>query len=294
MSGSRHPARQTFLPYRAPSNCALVTERYGFRTVHATDAKSCTCQHSVAGAATRRDPCPFLGSWRLVSALLLTPDSLILVSMPELPEVETIRRDLLPIVVGRTITEAWVSPNAPRLVQLLPPEEFCRQIAGRRIDGIERRGKYLLFRLDGGLLWGVHLRMTGRLLHDANACPETPYLRASFWLDDGSSLCFVDLRKFGTMWLVDDETLVIARLGPEPLGEEFTPAYLHSILKRRSAPVKGVLLDQRAIAGIGNIYADEALFRAGINPRRAANTISRPRTARLHAEHSRSPRAGPR
>ena len=201
--------------------------------------------------------------------------------MPELPEVETIRRDLLPIVVGRTITDAWVSPNAPRLVQLLSPDEFCRQIAGRRIEDIERRGKYLLFRLDGGLLWGVHLRMTGRLLHDANACPETLYLRATFRLDDGSSLCFIDLRKFGTMWLVDDEALVTARLGPEPLGEEFTAAYLHSILKRRSAPVKAVLLDQRAIAGIGNIYADEALFHAGINPSRAANTISRPRSARL-------------
>ncbi|TMF08672.1 MAG: DNA-formamidopyrimidine glycosylase, partial [Chloroflexi bacterium] len=101
--------------------------------------------------------------------------------MPELPEVETIRRDLLPIVVGRTISEAWVSPNAPRLIQLLPPDEFCRQIAGRRIGDIERRGKYLLFRLDGGLTWGVHLRMTGRLLH-ASACAESPYLRATFRL----------------------------------------------------------------------------------------------------------------
>ena len=202
--------------------------------------------------------------------------------MPELPEVETIRRDLLPIVVGCTITEAWVSPNAPRLVQLLPPDEFCRQIAGLRIEDIERRGKYLLFRLDGGLLWGVHLRMTGRLLHTANSCPETPYLRATFRLDDSAWLCFVDLRKFGTMWLVDDESLVTGRLGPEPLSEEFTPAYLHALLKRRSGPVKGVLLDQRAIAGIGNIYADEALFRAGINPKRAANSLSKQRANHLH------------
>ena len=166
--------------------------------------------------------------------------------MPELPEVETIRRDLLPIVVGRTITGAWVSPNAPRLIQLLPPEEFCRQIAGRRIADIERRGKYLLFRLDDGLLWGVHLRMTGRLLHDASACPESPYLRATFRLDDGAWLCFVDLRKFGTMWLVDNEALVTGRLGPEPLSEAFTPAYLYSLLKCRPGPVKGALLDQRA------------------------------------------------
>ena len=202
--------------------------------------------------------------------------------MPELPEVETIRRDLLPLVVGRTIAEGWVSPNAPRLIQLLPPEEFSRQIAGRRVEDIERRGKYLLFRLSDGLLWGVHLRMTGRLLHDLSACPETPYLRASFRLDDGAWLCFVDLRKFGTMWLVDDEALVTGRLGPEPLSNDFTPAYLYALLQRRSGPVKGVLLDQGAIAGIGNIYADEALFHAGIKPMRAANSLSKQRAARLH------------
>jgi formamidopyrimidine-DNA glycosylase len=203
--------------------------------------------------------------------------------VPELPEVETIRRDLLPLVRGRTITEAWVSPNAPRLIQLLPPEEFCRQIAGRRIDDIARRGKYLLFRLDDGRIWAVHLRMTGRLLHDSAACPKTPYLRANFRLDDGAWLCFVDLRKFGTMWLVDDEALVWSKLGPEPLSEEFTPEYLYSVLKRRSGPVKGALLDQGAIAGIGNIYADEALFHAGINPKRAANSLSKKRVTKLHA-----------
>jgi formamidopyrimidine-DNA glycosylase len=203
--------------------------------------------------------------------------------MPELPEVETIRRDLLPLVVGRTITEAWVSTNAPRLIQLLPPEEFCRQLAGLRIEDISRRGKYLLFRLGNGLFWAIHLRMTGRLLHDTSACPETPYLRATFRLDNGAWLCFVDLRKFGTMWLVDDESLVTAKLGPEPLSEEFTPSYLHALLKRRSAPVKAALLDQTAIAGIGNIYADEALFIAGISPKRAAHSLSKPRGTRLHA-----------
>jgi len=202
--------------------------------------------------------------------------------VPELPEVETIRRDLLPIVAGRTIMEAWVSPTAPRLIQLLTPGEFCRQIAGRRIEDVSRRGKYLLFHLDNDLRWAVHLRMTGRLLYDMRACPETPYLRATFRLDDEAWLCFVDLRKFGTMWLVDEESLVTARLGPEPLGEEFTPAYLHALLRRRSAPVKAALLDQRAMAGIGNIYADEALFLAGISPKRAANSISKQRVGRLH------------
>ncbi len=204
--------------------------------------------------------------------------------MPELPEVETIRRDLLPLVCGRTVTQAWVSPNAPRLVQLMPPDEFCRALPGRRIENIKRRGKYLLFRLDGGLTWAVHLRMTGRLLHCEGGCPDDdPYLRAAFRLDDGSWLCFTDLRKFGTMWLVDDEALVVSKLGPEPLSEDFTPAYLHGLLKRRSAPVKAVLLDQAAVAGIGNIYADEALFAARINPGRAANTLSKPAAVRLHA-----------
>ncbi len=203
--------------------------------------------------------------------------------MPELPEVETIRRDLLPVMRGRTIVEAWVSDNAPRLVQLLTRDEFCRGLAGRRIEDISRRGKYLLFHLDKSLFWVVHLRMTGRLQHHDSACPQTPYLRASFRLDDGSSLCYVDVRKLGMMWLVDDESLVTGKLGPEPLGEGFTVAELRRLLQRRAAPIKAVLLDQGALAGVGNIYADEALFAARINPRRAANTLSKPATERLHA-----------
>ena len=202
--------------------------------------------------------------------------------MPELPEVETIRRDLLPNIVGRTITGVWVSPNAPRLVQLMPPDEFCKQLPGHRIEDISRRGKYLIVHLSEGLYWIVHLRMTGRFTFRTESCPENPYLRASFTLDEGA-LCFVDLRKFGTMWLVDDPTLVTSKLGPEPLSDEFTVAGLRGVLQRRSAPVKAVLLDQQAIAGIGNIYADEALFNAGINPRKAANKVSNPKTEALHA-----------
>ena len=204
--------------------------------------------------------------------------------MPELPEVETIRRDLLTCVVGRTVMQAWVSENAPRLVQLIPPEEFCRGLVGRRIGDIRRRGKYLLFDLDGGLTWAVHLRMTGRLLHRESGCAaDDPHLRATFRLDDGAWLCFVDQRKFGMMWLVDDESLVTSRLGPEPLGEGFDHAAFRRLLKRRSAPVKSVLLDQAALAGIGNIYADEALFAAGISPRRSAGSLSKQAVERLHA-----------
>jgi formamidopyrimidine-DNA glycosylase len=203
--------------------------------------------------------------------------------MPELPEVETIRRDLLPVLVGRRIEEAWVSENAPRLVQLMPPEEFCRAIAGRRIADIGRRGKYLIVHLDGGLMWVVHLRMTGRLLHQGAQCPPDPYLRATFRLDDGTWLCYVDLRKFGMMWLADNWSLINPKLGPEPLEEGFELAAFGALLKRRSAPIKAVLLDQSVLAGVGNIYADEALFVARINPKRPANTLSRPAVQRLHA-----------
>lgn len=203
--------------------------------------------------------------------------------MPELPEVETIRRDLLPLVRGRRVIEAWVSPNAPRLVQLMPLHEFCRLLAGRRIEDISRRGKYLILNVDGGLMWVVHLRMTGRFQHRAGGCPEHPHLRATFRLDDGTWLCFADQRKFGMMWLVDDWTLVHPGLGPEPLEDAFDHTALHSVLKRRGAPIKSVLLDQTVVAGIGNIYADEALFAARINPRRPARALSRPAVDRLHA-----------
>lgn len=203
--------------------------------------------------------------------------------MPELPEVETIRRDLLPVVTGRTITEAWVSENAPRLVQMMPPEEFCRAIAGRRIVDVGRRGKYLVLHLDNGLMWVVHLRMTGRLLHKASGCPPDPHLRAAFRIDDGAWLCYLDLRKLGMMWLADDWSLVNPNLGPEPLENGFDLADFGARLKRRSAPIKAVLLDQSVLAGVGNIYADEALFAARIDPRRAANRLSKPSVRRLHA-----------
>jgi formamidopyrimidine-DNA glycosylase len=202
--------------------------------------------------------------------------------VPELPEVETIRRDLLPALVGRKITSAWISQNAPRLVQLIAPDEFARLLSGHRIEDVSRRGKYLILNLDRGMLWVVHLRMTGRLLHKPE-CEEDPYTRAKFSLDDGTWLCFNDVRKFGMMWLVDDWSLVNSDLGPEPLSEAFEAAAFARLLKRRGAPIKSVLLDQTVLAGIGNIYADEALFLAGIDPRKAANKITRPKAAKLHA-----------
>jgi formamidopyrimidine-DNA glycosylase len=202
--------------------------------------------------------------------------------VPELPEVETIRRDLLPLLRGRTITSAWISPNAPRLIQLIPPDEFCRSLTGRKVEDIDRRGKYLIINLDAGLNWIVHLRMTGSLQHQPQGCRDDPYLRAKFSLDDGAWLRFVDVRKFGTMWIVDDADLVTGKLGQEPLDEAFDVAAFHTLLKRRSAPIKAVLLDQAVLAGVGNIYADESLFLAKIDPRKPANRISRPAAERLH------------
>jgi formamidopyrimidine-DNA glycosylase len=210
--------------------------------------------------------------------------------MPELPEVETIRRGLAPHIVGRRVVEAWVSPDAPRLVQGETAASFCRRLAGRAIEEVARRGKYLLLRLDGGPTWIVHLRMTGGLIHlpppkadgTRDGGPQSRFLRARFPLDDGGELSYVDMRKLGTMWLVADESAVVGKLGPEPLSEAFGPEELRELLAKRSAPVKAVLMDQTAIAGIGNIYADEALFEAGIRPRKAALNVSHKAAQRLH------------
>jgi formamidopyrimidine-DNA glycosylase len=131
-------------------------------------------------------------------------------------------------------------------------------------------------------MWVVHLRMTGRLRHQVGECGEERYLRAKFALDDGTWLCFGDLRKFGMMWLVNDWDLVNPGLGPEPLEDGFRIAAFRELLKRRSGAVKSVLLDQRTLAGVGNIYADEALFAAGIDPRKPANRITAPKAVRLH------------
>ena len=207
--------------------------------------------------------------------------------MPELPEVETIRRDLTPRLVGRTVARAWVAPDAPKLVQGRTAASFRRALAGRRIESLDRRGKYLLLRLDGPdgqarLTWIVHLRMTGGLIHRLDGSVDDRFLRARFVLDDGSELRYVDLRKLGMMWLVEDDAAVVGKLGPEPLGEGFTPEALRLALSRRAAPVKSVLLDQAAVAGIGNIYADEALFEARVRPTKRADRLSRKGVERLH------------
>lgn len=191
--------------------------------------------------------------------------------MPELPEVETVRRELAGRLAGRHFKAVAVSE--PRLVQGMETEEFCRLLIGKRIVELARRGKYLVVRLSGGYTLILHLRMTGALLFDP--IETSRFARAVFIFEGGTQLVFNDVRRFATAWLVRDEAEVVGKLGVEPLGEEFTAAALAGLLKGRSAPVKSVILDQRRIAGIGNMYADEALFRARIHPARPAGSLKK-------------------
>jgi formamidopyrimidine-DNA glycosylase len=203
--------------------------------------------------------------------------------MPELPEVETVRRDLESRIIGRKITSCTISPDAPRLVQLITPAEFCRQLTGRTVAGLRRRGKYLIIDLDDERAWVLHRRMSGNVLYRVPSDPPDDYVRAVFVLDDGHELRWTDLRKFGTMWVVEDATMVMESLGPEPLEAEFTPEVLRQRAGKRSAPIKSVILDQTVLAGMGNLYTDEALHYAKIHPLRPANKLKRDDWQRLHA-----------
>ncbi|HEY7270375.1 MAG TPA: bifunctional DNA-formamidopyrimidine glycosylase/DNA-(apurinic or apyrimidinic site) lyase [Dehalococcoidia bacterium] len=201
--------------------------------------------------------------------------------MPELPEVETIRRDLEPRLVGRKISRVEIAPDRVPVLEGIDEATFREGVAGATIVGLERRGKFLVFVLDTGDRLIVHLRMTGKLL-----LPDAPlvgHLRATFWLDDGSTLRFTDMRKFGRLWLVDGESTIFDAIGPEPLSEGFGLEALAAALHNRKAPVKSVILDQRRIAGIGNIYADEALFEAGVLPMRLGGALTSDEVGKLHA-----------
>jgi formamidopyrimidine-DNA glycosylase len=161
------------------------------------------------------------------------------------------------------------------------PEAFAHRLIGQYIEGLDRRGKYLILRLASGEALILHFRMSGSLL----LAPQgelDPYCRAVFVLDDGARLCFRDPRKLGKLWLVDDENVVVGGLGPEPLGPDFTTDDLAQRLDNHSAPIKALLCDQSLLAGVGNMYADEALFAAGIHPLRKADSLSAEEIARLH------------
>ena len=203
--------------------------------------------------------------------------------MPELPEVETIRRDLEPLILGRRVERVRIHPGAERLAVTDAPRALERALAGRRVEAVGRHGKYLTLRLDDGRWWVMHLRMTGSLVHATAEAPPHRFERARVDLDDGSTLRFNDMRKFGTWHLVDDPAEAMPHAGPDALSAAFTPAWLRERLRGRATPVKAVLLDQAVAAGVGNIYADEACWIAAIDPRTPAGRIGAVRAARLHA-----------
>jgi formamidopyrimidine-DNA glycosylase len=234
--------------------------------------------------------------------------------MPELPEVEYTARQLRASVVGATIREAHVFWERTVGHPALP--DFLAEVAGRHIEGIRRRGKFLLVDLSGELLLSIHRRMTGNFLllpagwqidlslresdpvawatkgptyHYASAggnvlSHEMKYCRVSFEFTDGRCLLFTDPRKFGRieLWPREQEQWALKGLGPEPLGEDFSPAYFAATLSGRRSGIKQVLLDQTVVAGVGNIYADEALFYAHIHPLRRADSLTFDEVSLLH------------
>jgi formamidopyrimidine-DNA glycosylase len=212
--------------------------------------------------------------------------------MPELPEVETIRRQLAPHVEGRTLERIkildprWTRPDSPVRVE--------RELRGAMVLRLERSGKYLVWRLSEDRHLLMHLRMTGALLIDPPA--EPMHTRVRFWLEGGRRLVYVDPRRFGTGHLLHGvaacEGYFQTRIGVEPFTAAFTTEHLFRLTRGRRAPIKAFMLDQRRIAGVGNIYADEALFRAGIHPLRPAGRLTRAQLERLRAGIEESLQAG--
>ena len=218
--------------------------------------------------------------------------------VPELPEVETIRRQLAPLVEGRVLREVEILD--PRWSRPLAPSELAAALQGRVVQRLGRRGKYLLWHLDGDVHLAQHLRMTGSVLADPDPEPAHTRVRIELGPARGAAarradaaarrpvrLAIVDPRRFGTgELLLGDQALqafLDARLGLEPFDEGFTAAHLRATMRGRRAPIKAMLLDQRRIAGVGNIYADEALFKAGIHPLRPAGSLNGAQAERLQA-----------
>jgi formamidopyrimidine-DNA glycosylase len=204
--------------------------------------------------------------------------------VPELPEVETIRSRLAPTLTGRTLDRVEIFD--PRLTRPEPRELVAAALEGERIADVRRRGKYLVVVFESGRHLLVHLRMTGNVLHPApEGHEDDPHVRAVVRLDDRSDVIYRDVRRFGTWELLEpgelDEYFAARRLGVEPLGRGFTAGSLARAFGGRSAPVKAALLDQRAVAGIGNIYADEALWYARIHPLAPAGTLGEAQLAAL-------------
>jgi formamidopyrimidine-DNA glycosylase len=204
--------------------------------------------------------------------------------VPELPEVETVRAGLEPAVVGRTFERVEILD--PRLVRPEEPLAVAAELEGERVASLDRRGKYLIFRFDSGRVLLTHLRMTGSFRHvrDGAAEPDA-YIRSIVRLDDGSDVVYRDVRRFGSWLIVEADQLhpyLSTRLGREPLSPEFTAHTLGERLANRRTSLKAALLDQRTLAGMGNIYVDEALWRARLHPLRAAGEITQGELKRLH------------
>jgi formamidopyrimidine-DNA glycosylase len=200
--------------------------------------------------------------------------------MPELPEVETIKNGLLPHLPGRRFTQ--LSALWAKSIKKPSQQEFSSLLTGSKVDHLSRRGKYLIFRLSNGYKLIIHLRMSGTLLlRKANAAPD-PYARVIFDLDDGNQLRFCDVRKLGTIYLVENEESIIKDMGPEPLEPAFTKKVLKKRLAKRTAPIKAVLCDQKVVAGIGNMYADEILHEVKIHPLKKACDLNDAEIEEIH------------
>ena len=200
--------------------------------------------------------------------------------MPELPEVESIKNELLPHIVGRRVSGVTLFWEG--IVRQPSVAEFCSRLIGQKITGVARRGKYLIFSLTSGEALIIHLKMTGSLLLKPASAEPGRFTRAIIYLNKEIQLGFRDPRKLGVMWLVEDINSIVGKLGPEPLAASFTPQILSERLNNRTAPIKALLCDQTFIAGIGNMYADEALFAARIHPLRLGKSLSPDEVERLH------------
>lgn len=210
--------------------------------------------------------------------------------MPELPEVETVRRGLMPAMEGRVIERVELRRSDLRFPF---PNEFAERLKGARVDKLSRRAKFLMAELSSGELLTMHLGMTGRFSIEgkgfevfAHSTSDNPkHDHVVFHMEDDVTITFNDPRRFGFMELYGvgeaEKSKRFSELGPEPLSNHFSSAHLNSVLQKKSSPIKAALLDQRIIAGLGNIYVCEALFRAGISPRRKSSTIVGKRAERL-------------
>ena len=195
--------------------------------------------------------------------------------MPELPEVETIRRGLSPLIIGEVIKDVFIEKDTLGLLAgSLSLDDFKNTFIGSQIEELSRHGKYLVFSLNNGFLWIAHLRMTGQIVWTAAEDPPLNYQRAYISFESGYDLRWADLRKFGTWQITTDILELQKKLGPEPLDAEFSVAYLRQLIKNRTTPIKSLLLDQHFVAGLGNIYVDEALYQARIRPDMPSGQLS--------------------